>query len=333
MLACASPPARVCHSDVAYASGAWGGSVPAVYGHEAAGVVEEAGGRRRAAARRSRRRHARALVRDLPHLPARPAGALRAALRARRAEPAAHAPAAPRSRRACAPRAFAEQVVVHHSQAVPVPPRCRSTAPACSPAASSPATARSSTRPRWPPGDSAAVIGAGGVGLNCIQGAALPAPSRSSRSTSPPTGSPRPAAFGATHVVDPAADDARRLVRGLTDGRGVDCALVAAGATAAVELALRLVRRGGTVVIAGMPAVRRDGRARSGRHRARRHPHPRQQARLDPAAATTSRARRALPRGPPAARRAVSSRSPLTAINDALAAAARGEALRAVIAF
>ena len=36
----------ICHSDVAYASGAWGGDLPAVYGHEAAGVVEEAGPRR-----------------------------------------------------------------------------------------------------------------------------------------------------------------------------------------------------------------------------------------------------------------------------------------------
>ena len=34
----------ICHSDVAYASGAWGGGLPAVYGHEAAGVVEEVGG-------------------------------------------------------------------------------------------------------------------------------------------------------------------------------------------------------------------------------------------------------------------------------------------------
>ena len=34
----------ICHSDVAYASGAWGGRLPAVYGHEAAGVVEEVGG-------------------------------------------------------------------------------------------------------------------------------------------------------------------------------------------------------------------------------------------------------------------------------------------------
>ena len=33
----------ICHSDIHYAEGAWGGSLPAVYGHEAAGVVEAVG--------------------------------------------------------------------------------------------------------------------------------------------------------------------------------------------------------------------------------------------------------------------------------------------------
>ncbi len=33
----------ICHSDVAFMRGAWGGELPAVYGHEAAGVVEEVG--------------------------------------------------------------------------------------------------------------------------------------------------------------------------------------------------------------------------------------------------------------------------------------------------
>src|SRR5688500_6564955 len=33
----------ICHSDVAYADGAWGGSLPAVYGHEAAGRVTALG--------------------------------------------------------------------------------------------------------------------------------------------------------------------------------------------------------------------------------------------------------------------------------------------------
>ena len=33
----------VCHSDVAYADGAWGGPLPAVFGHEACGVIAETG--------------------------------------------------------------------------------------------------------------------------------------------------------------------------------------------------------------------------------------------------------------------------------------------------
>jgi Zn-dependent alcohol dehydrogenase len=33
----------ICHSDIHYIEGAWGGLLPAVYGHEAAGIVEEIG--------------------------------------------------------------------------------------------------------------------------------------------------------------------------------------------------------------------------------------------------------------------------------------------------
>lgn len=33
----------ICHSDIHYAEGAWGGTLPTVYGHEAAGVITEVG--------------------------------------------------------------------------------------------------------------------------------------------------------------------------------------------------------------------------------------------------------------------------------------------------
>ena len=33
----------ICHSDISYADGAWGGSLPAVYGHEAAGRITALG--------------------------------------------------------------------------------------------------------------------------------------------------------------------------------------------------------------------------------------------------------------------------------------------------
>ena len=33
----------ICHSDISFADGGWGGSLPAVYGHEAAGRVAAVG--------------------------------------------------------------------------------------------------------------------------------------------------------------------------------------------------------------------------------------------------------------------------------------------------
>ena len=34
----------ICHSDIHYMDGAWGGTLPAVYGHEAAGSITRTGG-------------------------------------------------------------------------------------------------------------------------------------------------------------------------------------------------------------------------------------------------------------------------------------------------
>ena len=33
----------ICHSDISYMDGAWGGTLPAVYGHEAAGHITAVG--------------------------------------------------------------------------------------------------------------------------------------------------------------------------------------------------------------------------------------------------------------------------------------------------
>ena len=40
---CVVEACAICHSDIAYAAGAWGGALPAVYGHEAAGRVTALG--------------------------------------------------------------------------------------------------------------------------------------------------------------------------------------------------------------------------------------------------------------------------------------------------
>ena len=50
-------------------------------------------------------------------------------------------------------------------------------------------------------------------------------------------------------------DDLSRAVRDLTAGRGADYVFVTVGSPAAVSQAFGLVRRGGTVVLVGMPAA------------------------------------------------------------------------------
>jgi len=120
-------------------------------------------------------------------------------------------------------------------------------------------------------------------------------------------------------------------VRALTDGRGADCAIVAAGATSAVESALRLVRRGGTVVIVGMPAggetvqldtaaLAHDGIRLLGCKLGSTRPA------LDiPALVDLYLDQRLM------LDELISSRRPLARINEALAACASGDGLRAVL--
>ncbi len=323
----------ICHSDVAYASGAWGGALPAIYGHEAAGVVEATGG---AAGGLEPGDHVVVtLVRSCGscHVCTRGQPALcgtRFALDERSPLRTAGGAEIAQGLRTAA---FAEEVVVHHSQAVAVPaamPLDRACLLACGVVTGYGAVV---TTGRVTAGDSVAVIGAGGVGLNCIQGAVLAgaavivavdlAAGRLAAAT----------AFGATQLVDPAAEDAAQAVRGLTDGRGVDCAVVAAGSTAAVDLALRLVRRGGSVVIAGMPP---SGQTVSFEPADLAHDGIRilgsKLGSTRPAIDIPELARLYLA-GRLRLDELISSRTPLAAINDALGASARGEALRAVITF
>jgi Zn-dependent alcohol dehydrogenase len=99
-------------------------------------------------------------------------------------------------------------------------------------------------------GDSVAVIGGGGVGLNAIQGA------RASGAGVIVVVDPNPArreaarAFGATHAFEPAPDLAREI-RALTEGRGVDVAIEAVGRADAIDAAVRVTRRSGQVVLVG----------------------------------------------------------------------------------
>jgi Zn-dependent alcohol dehydrogenase len=103
-------------------------------------------------------------------------------------------------------------------------------------------------------GASVVVVGTGGVGINAVQGARAAGADVVVAVDPSPEKLAAARAFGATHAVDPLADDVVAGVRAVTEGRGADYAFVAVGRGDVIESSLALVRRGGTVVVLGMPA-------------------------------------------------------------------------------
>jgi S-(hydroxymethyl)glutathione dehydrogenase / alcohol dehydrogenase len=100
------------------------------------------------------------------------------------------------------------------------------------------------------PGDTVAVIGCGGVGLNVIQGARIAGATLIAAVDTNPSALARAREFGATHVIEARRDDVQLLqaadaVRALTDGRGVDHAFEATSVPALAFVPLRFVRDGG----------------------------------------------------------------------------------------
>jgi L-iditol 2-dehydrogenase len=61
----------------------------------------------------------------------------------------------------------------------------------------------------------------------------------------------RAADCGATHTIDSSKENAGQAISRLTNGRGADLAFEAVGVTATVDLALRCVRKGGSVTLVG----------------------------------------------------------------------------------
>ena len=106
---------------------------------------------------------------------------------------------------------------------------------------------------RVQPGDSVAVLGCGGVGLNVIQGARLAGARRIVAIDRVPARLRRARELGATDTLAPQADDAAHArlvaeVRALSDGRGVDHAFEATGVPALALLPLKLARHGGNAL-------------------------------------------------------------------------------------
>jgi 2-desacetyl-2-hydroxyethyl bacteriochlorophyllide A dehydrogenase len=105
------------------------------------------------------------------------------------------------------------------------------------------------------PGDSAAVLGLGPVGLCAVQAALAVGAAHVIAVDTVPERLQMAASFGAkaVHLTE---EDPRAAVRELTEGRGVDACIDAVGDPRALELAIRLTRKCGTIQTIGVYAER-----------------------------------------------------------------------------
>ena len=102
------------------------------------------------------------------------------------------------------------------------------------------------------PGSSVVVIGAGGVGLNVVQGAVLAGAESIIAVDIYGNKLENALEFGATHMVDASLDDVIDRVRDITRGEMADYAFEVIGSTNAINQALATTKRGGTTVVVGV---------------------------------------------------------------------------------
>jgi S-(hydroxymethyl)glutathione dehydrogenase / alcohol dehydrogenase len=107
---------------------------------------------------------------------------------------------------------------------------------------------------RIEPGSTVAVIGCGGVGLNCIQGAKIGGAGRIIAIDRVVSKLALAEQFGATDLIDASEVDPVAEVLALTGG-GVDYAFEVIGLKVAAEQAFAMLARGGTATIIGMIPV------------------------------------------------------------------------------
>ena len=100
-------------------------------------------------------------------------------------------------------------------------------------------------------GQTVAVVGCGGVGLSAIQGASLAGAEQIIAIDRSPSKEALSRQLGATDFVDASSVDPVIAVSELTSG-GVDHAIEAAGSTATIEAAFRMLRPRGTATVCGL---------------------------------------------------------------------------------
>jgi S-(hydroxymethyl)glutathione dehydrogenase / alcohol dehydrogenase len=244
----------LCHSDLHFIDGHYPHPMPCIPGHEAAGIVEAVGSEVRTV------RVGDAVVTCLSafcgHCEFCVTGRMSLCMGA---DTRRQAGSEPRIRRADGLpvnqmlnlSAFAEQMLVHEHACVAINPDMpldRAAVLGC--AVTTGAGAIFNTC-NLTPGETVAVVGCGGVGLATINAAKIAGAGRIIAADPIPEKRALALKLGATDVVDPMEEGAAAAIIEMTKG-GVDHAIEAVGRPASANLAVSVLRRGGTATILGM---------------------------------------------------------------------------------
>ncbi len=244
----------ICHSDIVYADGGWGGELPMVLGHEASGMVTRVGADVSNVS--SGDRVIVTMVRSCGTC-----GCCSRGLYGSCETEFTRDPPGPLRDGAGNPisqglktAAFAEKAVVHHSQVVKIDeqiPFDVAALVACGVITGYGAVANSVTI--WP-GATTCVIGCGGVGLNAVQGAAINGASAVIAVDISSEKLAMARRFGATDALNSTNCDMGTAIADLTGGRGADFVFVTVGAKSVIDAACSCLAPGGSVVLVGIPA-------------------------------------------------------------------------------
>lgn len=244
----------VCHSDIHFFEGAWGGRLPAVWGHEAAGVVEAIGPDVTGFAEGDH--VVITLIKSCGECRNCTAGASAVCVGelARQPSPLTDAEGN-KVGHGLGTAAFAERAIVDQSQAVVVPNDIAMAPAALLACGVITGVGAALNTAEIEPRSSVVVIGTGGVGLNAVQGARLAGASTIVAVDLNDEKLEAAKQFGATHTVNSSAVDLTDAVRDITDGAMANYVLVTVGAQKPIEAAPALLAPNGTAVIVGMPAT------------------------------------------------------------------------------
>ncbi len=105
------------------------------------------------------------------------------------------------------------------------------------------------------PGDTVAVMGCGGVGLNVIQGARIAGAGKIVAIDMFDSKLDMAKQFGATDTVNPGNGDAGAQVAALNEGRGPDVAFEVIGLKPTMQQTIDMIRPGGEAILVGVPRL------------------------------------------------------------------------------